>query len=292
MSNTLEAQQEMTKNALSAIALLALATANASYAQEVTWSAPAEPFRIIDTTYYVGTEGLPNFLVATAAGLVLLDVGLPSNAPLVEDNIRKLGFKLSDIKILLNSHAHFDHAGGLARLKDDTGALVVAHEGDVYALEKGVYPGSEDRKEFQFPPVRVDRVIHDLDTVTLGDLTFTAHLTAGHTKGCTTWTWPVKDKDGKAHTAIDFCSASVAANHLSPEQYPGMIADYKRTFATAPSIQGDVFLAPHAEFMDLWKKKRRLQQANINPFIDRAGYERLLASQQSDFASALAATKP
>src|SRR5205085_2469259 len=145
------------------------ASASAALAQDPpAWSRPAAPFKIIDTTYFVGTEGLPTYLIATKAGLVLLDVGLPQNAPLVEANIRKLGFKLGDVKFILNSHAHFDHAGGLAKLKADTGASLIAQAGDKSALEKGVYPGSENRKDFNFPPVTVDGVVPDGGQVKLG----------------------------------------------------------------------------------------------------------------------------
>lgn len=247
------------------------------------------PFLIIDNTYYVGQSDPTAFLIKTPAGLVLLDVGYPADAPLVERNIQALGFKLSEVKLLLNSHGHYDHSGGLARLKADTGAKMVSSQGEVYALEKGVYPGSEG--SMGFPPVKVDRIVKDGEEVELGGVRFTAHLTPGHTKGCTSWTWPVKDKDGSVHTAIDFCSATVAANRLVPEQYPGMIADYRHTFATAKSIQADVFFAAHSGFFGLATKKARLGQPGPNPFIDRAGFERLLDGQQRAFEAALAAAE-
>jgi metallo-beta-lactamase class B len=253
------------------------------------WSQPTAPFKIIDNTYYVGTAGLSVYLIATKQGLILIDSGLPQNAALVEASIKKLGFKLSDVKFILSSHAHFDHAGGLAKLKADTGAWFTANEGDKYAFEKGVYPGSEERKDFNFPPVKVDGGIPDGGQVKLGGVTVTAHLTPGHTKGCTTWTWPVRDKDGSAHTAINFCSASVAANSLSPEQYPGIVADYRTTFAKASKLDGDVFLAPHAEQFNMPAKWAKLGKPGPNPFIDRAGYLDLVASQAADFNKSLAA---
>jgi metallo-beta-lactamase class B len=231
---------------------------------------------------------LAAYLISTKQGLILLDTGLPQNAPLVEANIRKLGFKLSDVKFLLISHAHFDHAGGLAKLKADTGAWLTANGGEKYALEKGVYPGSESDTSMNFPPVKVDGGVSDGGQVRLGGVTLTAHLTPGHSKGCTTWSWPVKDKDGSAHTAINFCSASVAANSLIPEQYPGIVADYKTTFAKVKTLNGDVFLAPHAEQMGLDAKKARLGQRGPNPFIDRAGYLNMVAGQEAAFTKALA----
>lgn len=280
------------KRTVLALSLGLTVSATAALAQNPpAWSQPAAPFKIIDNTYFVGTAGLPTYLIATKQGLILLDVGLPENAPLVEANIRKLGFKLSDVKFILNSHAHFDHAGGLAKLKADTGAWLTASEGDRYALEKGVYPGSEDRKDFNFPPVKVDGVVRDGEQVRLGGVTVTAHLTPGHSQGCTTWTWPVKDRDGSTHTAIDFCSASVAANSLVPEQYPGIVADYKATFAKAKTLRGDVFLAPHSEFIGLDAKKAKLGKPGPNPFIDRAGYLSMVANQEAAFDKALAAAQ-
>ncbi|WP_421932646.1 subclass B3 metallo-beta-lactamase [Phenylobacterium sp.] len=268
-------------------AALALAAAPA-LAQNAAWAQPAAPYRIIGETYQVGTAGLSALLIKTPKGAVLIDVGLPQNAALVEANIAALGVKLSDVKLLLTSHAHFDHAGGLAKLKADTGASLVSTEGERYALEKGVYPGSETTKSFDFPPVKLDRVVKDGESVELGGLKLTAHLTPGHTKGCTSWSWPVVDRDGSRHTALYFCSASVAANRLVPEQYPGIVADYRHTFAIARSLPGDVFLAPHPEFFDAPAKQARLGKPGPNPFIDRAGYIALIDAQQADFEKQLA----
>lgn len=266
---------------------LALAALPAA-AQSPNWTQPTAPFKLIDNTYYVGSAGLAAYLISTPKGLVLLDVGVPANAALVEKNIEALGFKLADVKVLLNSHGHYDHGGGLAKLKADAGAALVSTAGERYALERGVYEGSESQKAFDFPPVKVDRLVKDGETVELGGEVFTAHLTPGHTRGCLSWTWPVKDKDGSAHTAIDFCSASVAANSLVPEQYPGIVADYRHTFAIAKSLTGDVFLAPHTEFFDMAAKKARLDQPGPNPFIDRAGYERMIDAQHAAFLVSLA----
>lgn len=268
-------------------AALSLAAAPA-LAQSAAWAQPAAPYRIIGDTYQVGTAGLSALLIKTPKGAVLIDVGLPQNAALVEKNILALGVKLSDIKLLLTSHAHFDHAGGLARLKADTGAQLISTEGERYALEKGVYPGSESTRSFDFPPVKLDRAVKDGESIELGGLKLTAHLTPGHTKGCTSWSWPVIDSDGSRHTALYFCSASVAANRLVPEQYPGIVADYRHTFAIARSLPGDVFLAPHPEFFDAAAKQARLGKPGPNPFIDRAGYIALIDAQQADFEKQLA----
>ena len=245
------------------------------------------PFKLIDNVYYVGNEGLGVFLIVTPAGDILMDVGMPSDAAVVEKRIGRLGFRLADIKIILNTHGHNDHAGGIAKLKRDTGATFIASEGDRLALEHGFMEGAEGNHLAWFPPVKVDRIIKDGETVSLGGVTLTAHLTPGHTRGCTTWTWPVKDADGSAHTVIDFCSGTIGPNNLVPEQYPGIVADYRHTFAIAKSLPGDVVIGPHNEFFDLEGKFARIKPGAPSPFIDRAGYERQIDAWQADFEAEL-----
>ena len=212
---------------------------------------------------------------------------MPDAAPLVEENIKALGFKLSDVKILLNSHAHIDHAGGLARLKADTGAMLIASAGDRYALEKGVYDGSEDVHLLDFPAVKVDRQIGDGETVELGGVKLTAVLAPGHTKGCTGYSLPVTDR-GVTHQAFFFCSASVAANRLAPNpQYPGIVDDYRRTFARLKTIKADVLLAPHAEQFDLVAKRAKLD-GPVNPFVREGELQALTQNMEADFTVQLA----
>ena len=252
------------------------------------WTDTIAPFRVIDNVYYVGSAGLTAWLITTPKGHILLDVGLPQNASMVERNIRRLGFRLRDVKILLNTHAHFDHAGGIARLKRDTHARLIAAAGDRVALERGVYVGSEDHTEFNFPPVHVDRLIPDGGVVTLGGVTLTANVTSGHTAGCTSWTLPVLS-DGVRHTAIFFCSASVAFNRLAPNpQYPGILDDYRRSFARFKSIDADVFFAAHSELFDLQAKRARLSAGGANPFIDPAALQRTVLKFEADFDKELA----
>ena len=185
-----------------------------------SWTAPMQPFRIVGDLYEVGSQGISAFVLKTKDGLILIDAGMPSYAPQVLANIRTLGFKPTDVKIIIASHAHFDHAGGLAEIKRATGAQLAIMAQDVKADETGTYPGSENRHELDFAPVKVDRVLHDGDTVSLGGETLTAHLTPGHTAGCTTWTFPVVE-GGKTLSVIYQCSMSVAANRLlGPPQYP------------------------------------------------------------------------
>src|SRR5947209_8118880 len=155
------------------------------------WDAPVPPFRIVGNVYYVGARGVSSFLIASSGGLIVLDGGFAETAPLIERNIRALGFRVGDIKYLLNSHAHYDHCGGLARLKRDSGAQLLASGPDSETLNSGRQPSyGPGQDEAYFPPVHVDRTIIDGEQVSLGNAVLTAYLTPGHTKGCTTWTMP------------------------------------------------------------------------------------------------------
>lgn len=273
------------------IALAATAVvAGVAIAQTVppAWTKPAAPVKVGDNLYYVGSEGLAAYLIVTPKGLILIDGTLEQNVAAIEANIRALGFKLSDVDILLNTHAHFDHAAGFARLKKDTGAGLLASAGDRPLLEKGVYPGSEDVAHWRFPPVKVDHVLKDRDTVTLGGVTLTAHMTPGHTPGCTTWTFPVKI-DGVVRKAIILCSTSVAANRLaSRPQYPGIVADYQRTFTRLATLKADVFLAPHPEQFGFAGKLAARAPGKPSPFVDPTELGRRVAASRAEFEAELA----
>ncbi|MDP1632846.1 MAG: subclass B3 metallo-beta-lactamase [Caulobacter sp.] len=265
-------------------------------APPANWLTPMTPFRVADNLYYVGSKGLSAWLITTPGGHIVIDAPLDGNLDRMKLNIETLGFKVSDVKILLNSHAHFDHTGGLARLKRDTGAIMAASEGDRPALEQGVYPGSEDQDFLKFEPVKVDRVLKDGDVVSLGGVSLTAHVTPGHSPGCTTWTLPLK-VDGQVRQAMIYCSTTVAANRLAPDpQYPGIVADYRRTFARLATMKADIFLAPHPEQFDMAAKLARLNKGGPNPFVDpgelpvrvaqsRKAFEAALAKQQKKAAS-------
>jgi metallo-beta-lactamase class B len=263
-------------------------TATPAMAQ-TNWNRPAEPFHVIDNVWYVGTDGLSAFLFTTPEGHILLDGATPEGAPIIEANIAKLGFKLSDVKILLNSHAHFDHSGGLAKLKQDTGAQLAAMEGDVSALEGGFYLGSEDVKSMNAPPVKVDRVLKDGDRMKLGDFTLTAHLTPGHSRGCTSWGARLSDQ-GKWYEALVFCSATVAANRITPPlQYEGIVEDYRKTFTKTKAMKVDIPLAPHPEFFQLREKaaKAAANPKGQNPFIEPGAFQTLITKLEGDFERTL-----
>ncbi|MDQ8731822.1 subclass B3 metallo-beta-lactamase [Bradyrhizobium sp. LHD-71] len=256
------------------------------------WNTPTEPFRVIDNVYYVGTAGLSSFLVTSPDGHVLIDTGLPEATPLIKTNIDKLGFKLADIKVLLNTHAHLDHTGGLAELKKETGAQMVSSAADKPLLEGGYYPGRENDAELKFPPVKVDRIVGDGEKVTVGKLTLVAHMTPGHSPGCTTWTTVTREKRWN-HTVVFFCSATVAANRLvgSNVTYPGIVEDYRKTFAKAKGIFADVFLAPHPEMFKMDEKRPQIGRSAFNPFIKAAEFHAFIRDAEKAFDEGLAKQK-
>ncbi len=236
--------------------------------------APFSPFHIIGNIYYVGSAGLACYVITTPAGDILLDTGYPDMASQIEGNIRALGFQLTDIKILINSHAHIDHGGGMAQIKQDTGAKLVAMAQDAPYFENGGHNDVMFGDRNLFPPVHVDRVIHDDDTVTLGGVTLTAHLTPGHTPGNTTWTMVTQDK-GRSYNVVFFGIVTPFPNTnllaLNPA-YPGMAADWGLTMKVLPTLPCEVFLASNGAFYDMTRKHDALMAgADPNPFIDPAG---------------------
>jgi metallo-beta-lactamase class B len=241
--------------------------------ERMEWNVPHKPFHIIGNIYYVGMEGVSAFLIKTSDGLILTDGGLPESAPFIERNIKALGFKLSDVKILLNSHAHFDHSGGLAQLKKDTGAQFYAGIGDKAFLESGHITFGPSEK-IDTTPIHVDHAVKDGETVSLGDVTLTAHATPGHTKGCTTWTTSVQDGN-VTRSVMFFCSISVAGNPIggSPA-YPNIVSDYRASFAKLGKMKTDIFFAPHGV-----------------QFGDPGEFPRFIAKAKADFEDALAKTK-
>jgi len=274
--------------ALGPVARAGAADAAGFAATRAAWNLPAEPFRVIGNVYYVGTDELGAWLIRTDAGLVLLDGGLEESAPLIEASIRRLGFRVEDIRVLLNSHAHFDHSGGLAKLKQDSGARMIASRGDRVSLETGTYFGNESIAALDAPPVRVDEVVEDGGVVTLGGTTLTAHVTPGHTRGCTSWTMPVVES-GTRHTVIFYCSTSVALNRLWPDaQYPGIVEDYRRSFDRLAAMQADVFLANHKDFFGLWTKRAAMHDGAPNPFVDPTELHRFVAGSRAEFERDLA----
>lgn len=283
--------------ALSALLLSSLPFAPPASAQKDptsrSWNQPVEPFRIAGNVWYVGASDVTAFLITTPEGHFLLDSGFEETVPLIRDSVKKLGFKIEDVKILLNNHSHFDHAGGLAALKKLTGAQMVASEAEAPLLARGGKGDYLFGDTMSYPPVTVDRTVRDGDSVTLGGTTLTAHVTAGHTPGCTTWTMKVAD-GGKALDVVFAGSASVLPKVplTHNAKYPSINADYAHTFEVLAKLPCDIFLSSHGSFFNLKEKSERLRKGGTpNPFIDPAGYRAYVERMGEKFRQALAAEK-
>jgi metallo-beta-lactamase class B len=256
--------------------------------------APYAPFHIIGNIYYVGSAGLACYLLKTAKGEILLDSGYPDMASQIEDNIRKLGFQLSDVKILINSHAHIDHGGGMSQLKMDTGAELVAMAEDAPYFENGGHNDVLFGDRSTFPPVHVDRVIHDGDKLKLGGTELTAHLTPGHTPGNTTWTLVVKE-GGKSYAAVFFGLVTPFPNTplAGTPAYPRLGADWAKTMQVVPTLKCEVFLASNGSFYDMAKKHdAMLKNPDPNPFIDPAGCKAFVERGEATYQNLLKAVPP
>ena len=285
----------MKKIAVALVALMSLTAAVEAQtpkdllaAMLVKWNKPTEPFRMIGNVYYVGTEGLASYLITSPQGHVLVDTVMPDATSQIKANIEKLGFKVTDIKYLLNTHAHIDHTGGLAEMKAASGAQLVAGEADKPLLEGGYYPGAREETALNFPPVKVDRTVREGDKVTVGDVTLIARETPGHSPGCTSWEFSVKDGDA-TRSALIFCSGTVALNRLVPNPtYPGIVTDYRKTFARAKDMKVDVLLAPHPEMYKMAEKRAKLAEGGPNPFVNPGEFNAYAATLEKAFDDALA----
>lgn len=236
----------------------ALAAAGPAPAQldPPAWTQAIPPVPLVGPITYVGTQGLAAYLIATPAGAILIDGTLAENVPAIERNIAAAGVKLADVRLLLNSHAHFDHAAGLARLKADTGARVAAGAGDRAALEAGVPPGETSYGVIRFPAVRVDRPVRDGEQVRLGGVALTAIATPGHTPGNTSWLMRVDDR-GRRRDVLFLGSLTVAGNRLvGNARHPGIVEDFRRSFARLAKVHADVVLPMHPETADVLGRAR------------------------------------
>jgi metallo-beta-lactamase class B len=261
------------------ILLLAFLGASSSFAQSVDWNKPFPPHKVIANIYYVGTEQLSSFLITTPEGDILINSSFETTVPIIRASVEKLGFRFADIKILLGSHAHGDHMDGDAMVKEFTGAKVMAMEQDVPALRK-MTPGGK--------PHPIDRVLHDGDDVKLGGSTLVAHLTAGHTKGCTTWTMKAREGD-KTYDVVILGSIGVNPGYIlvGNKDYPQIADDYVRSFRVLRALPCDVFLGAHGSFYGMADKYARLEKGGPNPFVDPAGYKAHLDLQERNFNSKL-----
>jgi metallo-beta-lactamase class B len=266
------------------VAIISFASARYSQAPD-DWTEPFPPFKIAGNLYYVGSKGLANYLITTPQGHILINSDLEQNVPLIRASVEQLGFKFTDIKILLISHAHWDHNAASDTIKKLTGAKYMVMDADVSAVESG------GKTDFQYgnvestlyPPTKVDRVLHDGDEVKLDGTVLVARLTPGHTKGCTTWTMNLQE-GGKTYNAVIVGSPNVNPGYklVNNGAYPQIATDYERMFRVLKSLQCDIFLGAHGSYFDLEGKYAKLKE-NALAFIDPDGYKKYVADREQAF---------
>ncbi len=260
-----------------------------------SWNIPQRPFRIYGNTYYVGTRSLASVLISSKAGHVLIDGALPESVPQISANIRSLGFRVEDIKLILNSHAHFDHAGGIAELQKLSGARVAASPWTAEVMKNGAVPRDDPQFGVIIPIARVQRVdiLRDGQSIDVGAVHVTAHFTPGHTPGGTSWTWQSCEQSR--------CLNLVYADSLSPvsakgfrfsaaKSYPHALQDFERSFAFLDSAACDILITPHPDASSLWL---RLDERKSNPdaLIDRTACRALSESSRERLRKRLAAER-
>jgi metallo-beta-lactamase class B len=275
--------------------LVTLIFAGGAFAQATPdWTNPFTPYRIVGNVYYVGSQGLASYLITTPQGHILVNSSLESSVPMIRASIEKLGFRFGDVKILLISHAHWDHCAGSAAVKELTGAKYMVMDADVPEIEAGGKGNFQygDSPASRYQPTKVDRILHDGDEVKLADTVLTAHLTPGHTKGTTTWT--LKAKEGnKAYNVVIVGSPNVNAGYklVNNALYPQIASDYERMFQVLKSLPCDVFLGAHGNYYGMEAKYARMNEGAANPFIDPEGYKSYVAEREQTFRAELAKQK-
>jgi metallo-beta-lactamase class B len=253
------------------------------------WDKPFPPHKVAGNIYYVGSEGLSSYLITTPQGHILINSSFERTVPLIRKAVEVLGFKFSDVKILLTSHAHGDHAEGTALIKELTGAKIMVMQGDEGIVESG------GQGDFQYTgknwkPCKVDRVLKDGDEVKLGGSTLVARHTPGHTRGCTTWTTKVRDQ-GKELLAVVVGSPNVNPGYqlVGNVKYPAIAEDYARSFRIWNELKADIFLGAHGAYYDMPAKYEKLKKGEAgNPFIDPHGYRAYIADREKAYQETLA----
>ena len=256
----------------------------AAFAQPNGWNDPFPPHKVMDNLYYVGTKELASFLIVTPQGNILMNSNYEASVPVIRANVEKLGFKFSDIKILIAGHAHPDHVAGDAMVKELTGAQVVVGRVDE-AKTREFRPGGKEHP--------IDRLVDDGQTVTLGGTTLTAHIMPGHTRGCLAWSTNLKE-NGK--TYYTFIEGSLNGRFVQTlDQYPGILDDFRATYKKARTFPVEVFLSSHASFYGMAEKYAKLEKRgpnDPNPFVDPDGYKAHVDEYEKSFEAALAAPPP
>jgi metallo-beta-lactamase class B len=275
------------------LALAFAAIAAVSHDSEpAVFTTPLEPFKISANLYYVGSQDLAAYLVVTPDGNILINANLVSSPAQIRHSIEQLGFRWADTKILLNSQAHYDHTAGAAEVLRETHARYMVMDGDVEVITTGGTTDFNARLP-HFPPARVDRTLHDNDTVTLGGTTLTAHKTAGHTRGCTTWTMQTHDGGRTLNVVIvggwsSNPGVALVPSHGKPTAYPGITTDFDRAFATLKALSCDIFLGAHGVYFDLLTKHDRMATVGSSVWIDPDGYSKAVAEHEADYRQELA----
>jgi metallo-beta-lactamase class B len=273
------------------LGLTIVATATASAQSDRTWREPFEPLKIVGNVYYVGTRGLSSFLIVTPAGGIVIDSGERDSVPFIRASIERLGFRLSDVRFLLAGHAHFDHVGGHAEMKRLTGAQVVVMDADREALESGVDRSALGAQGWQ--PVHADRVVKDGDTVSLGGITLSAHLTPGHTQGCTTWTMDAAE-NGRRYQVAFVCSVTVNSevSLVGNTRVPAIVEQYARAFRRLHDLRPDVFVGEHGTAFGLDAKAEKARAGGQpNPFVDPNGYRTFVDRSEQAYLERLRAER-
>jgi len=276
-------------------ALFLFFSVTACQAVPADWTTPIAPFKIAGNLYYVGSRDLAAYLVVTPQGNILINANLESSPPQIRASIEKLGFRWTDTEILLNSQAHSDHTAGAAQIIKETNAQFMVMDGDVDAVKTG---GKSDFDPTlpRFPPARVDRVLHDNDTVVLGGTALTAHKTAGHTRGCTTWTMQTQEGGRPVNVVIvggwaPNPGVRLVAGHGKPAAYPGITTDFGNTFATLKALPCDIFLGAHGQYFDMLAKLARSRVIGSSVWIDPNGYRDGVLEHEAIYRKELARQK-
>jgi len=253
-----------------------------AFSQPAGWNDPFPPHKVMDNFYFVGTKELASFLIVTPQGNILMNSNYESSVPLIRASVEKLGFKFSDIKILIAGHAHPDHVEGDALVKELTGAQVVVGRLDAPATRE-FRPGGKEHP--------IDRLVDEGDTVTLGGTTLTAHVLPGHTKGCLAWTLDLKE-DGKTYHALVECSLNGQfLQYVGNKDYPNIAEDMRATYKKARTLPAELWVSSHASFYGLAAKYEKLQKrgpGDPNPFVDPQGYQAHVDEYEKTFEAALA----
>lgn len=287
----------MLSRTIQAAAALGVAVTLSAPARAADYTTPFPAFHIVSNIYYVGSKGQAVYLITTPQGNILINSGVEQSPPQIKASIEKLGFKYADTKILLISHAHFDHDAGSAEVVKETGAKYEVMDADVPVVESGGktdfnYGDGHDPAAARYPAVKVDRVLHDGDTVSLGGTVLTAHKTPGHTKGCTTWTMKVND-GGKMRDVVIVGSPNVNPGYVlvGNAKYPNIVADYETTFRVLKALPADYFLGAHGDYYGMEAKYAKMKPGAANPFIDPAGYKAYVANREAAYRKELARQK-